>query len=123
MSFARLFSILVSILGTGLLAIFLTNPIACSSSSSSRVIDGGTQIAVSNLGKNVDLSAGDTTEIVVIKDKFDIDRFGGPITDLEINLFDHLEAITLTNPVIPKGSGSIDPGSLSSAKISGSTSS
>jgi len=121
MNLAKLSSILVSIPGIALLVIFLTNPIACSSSSSSRVIEGGTQIAVNNLGKNVDLSAGITTEIVVIKDKFDVDQFGGPITELEINLFNHLEAITLTNPVVPKASGSNDPGGLTSARISGST--
>jgi hypothetical protein len=121
MRYARLFSVSGSILGAGMLVIFLTNPIACSSSNPSRVIDGGTQIAVSNLGKNVTLNAGVTTEIVVIKDKFDIDQFGGPITNLEINLFEHLEAITLTNPVVPKGSGSIDPGGPVRAKISGST--
>jgi hypothetical protein len=121
MNLARLSSFLVSITGIGLLVIFLTNPIACSSSSSSSVVEGGTQIAVNNLGKNVDLSAGVTKEIVVIKDKFNIDQFGGPITDLEINLFNHLKAITLTNPVAPKGRGSNDAGGLTSAKISGST--
>jgi hypothetical protein len=113
-------SIVISVIGLGVLVIFLTNPIACSSSSSSRVIEGGTQIAVSNLGKNIDLNAGVAKQIVVTKDAFDIDKFGGPITDLTINLFDHLKALTLSNPAVPKETGSSDSAGRAAAKITGS---
>ena len=119
MNLSRLMSVIASVSGTSLLVALLTNPVACSSSS--RVIDEGTQIAVTNLGKNVGLSAGVTTEILVIKDNYDVDQFGGPITELQINLFDHLEALILDNPVAARGIGLIDPAGSSSARISGST--
>jgi hypothetical protein len=84
------------------------------------VIAGGTQIAVNNLGKNIDLTAGVARQIVVTKNAFDIDAFGGPITELTINLFDHLQALTLSDPAVPKATPASASAGRTGAKITGS---
>lgn len=89
-------SILSTALGTfaAIIAlVILTNPIACSSSDG----EGGVQLTVSNLGKDVSLTSGEMQEIS-FSESYDVQRYGGPFSSLTMDLQAHLSAITISAP-------------------------
>jgi len=86
-----------------LAVVILSNPIACSSSSTSTSPTGvvGTELTVSNLGKDVTLISGEMQEIS-FSGSYDVNSYGGPFSSIKMDLQAHLSAISITVPNIVK---------------------
>ena len=89
---------------TIIIMVILSNPIACTSSNGSGSSNPGSddiRLTVSNLGKNIDLTAGVTNEIS-FPVSFDMNRFNGPFSSLSLDLQAHLSAVKVTIPGVTK---------------------
>ena len=77
--------------------LFIFNPIACTSSSTTTNPDGSTMLTVSNLGKNISLTTGEMKEIR-FPVNYNLNDFGGPFSTLRMDLQAHVSAVSITVP-------------------------